>query len=190
MNAAPTYVLTIEQHQEKQRVDQLLSTHPVIQESRAQIQRWIQQGAVQLNGRSPKPSERVKQGDVLTLHVPPPQSYSVKAQAIDLDVVFEDEHLIVINKPVGMVVHPAPGHPDHTLVNALLHHCGDLSGIGGVLRPGIVHRLDKETSGLMVAAKHDRAHQSLAALFKNKDPQQLDRRYLAIVRGQVKDASG
>ena len=112
------------------------------------------------------PSFRVKQHDAVTLQLPPPQDSTIRPEAIPLDILHEDDDLIVLNKPAGMVVHPAPGSPDGTLVNALLAHCGDsLSGIGGEKRPGIVHRLDKETSGIMVAAKNDAAHQSLSEQF-------------------------
>lgn len=126
-------------------------------------------------------SYRVKSGEHIVLTVPPAEDATPLPQAMDLTIVFEDEHLIIIDKPAGLVVHPAPGHPDRTLVNALLAHCGDsLSGIGGVRRPGIVHRLDKDTSGLMVAAKHDAAHVGLSELFASHD---IQRRYRALVWG-------
>ncbi|MBT7756839.1 MAG: RluA family pseudouridine synthase, partial [Rhodospirillaceae bacterium] len=133
-------------------------------------------------------SYRVKPGERIDLTVPPAEEAIPLPQAMDLDIVFEDEHLIVIDKPAGLVVHPAPGNPDHTLVNALLAHCGDsLSGIGGVRRPGIVHRLDKDTSGLMVAAKHDTAHIGLSELFARHD---IQRRYRALVWGRPRQAKG
>jgi len=131
-------------------------------------------------------SYRVKPGEDIELIVPPAIDALPLPQAMDLDIVHEDEHLIVLDKPAGLVVHPAPGNPDHTLVNALLAHCGDsLSGVGGVRRPGIVHRLDKDTSGLMVAAKHDAAHIGLSELFARHD---IQRRYRALVWGRPPQA--
>jgi 23S rRNA pseudouridine1911/1915/1917 synthase len=127
-------------------------------------------------------SRKAKLGDVFTIRVPPPEPASPEAQDIDLDILYEDKDLLVINKPVGMVVHPAPGNRDRTLVNALLAHCGkSLSGIGGVARPGIVHRLDKDTSGLMVVAKNDKAHQQLTKQFADRS---LSRTYQALVWGE------
>ena len=134
------------------------------------------------------PSRKARAGDRFDIHVPAPEPADNVAQDIALTVVFEDEHLIVVDKPAGLVVHPAAGNPDGTLVNALLHHCaGQLSGIGGVARPGIVHRIDKDTSGLLVAAKHDQAHEGLARQFKAHS---IDRRYQAIVSGRPKTGSG
>lgn len=134
------------------------------------------------------PSRKAMAGQIFSIAVPPPTPLANEAQAIALDVVFEDEHLIVIDKPAGLVVHPAAGNLDGTLVNALLHHCaGQLSGIGGVARPGIVHRIDKDTSGLMVAAKTDAAHLGLAAQFAAHS---IDRRYRAIVTGRPSPAEG
>lgn len=133
--------------------------------SRSQIKYAIEEGDVTVNGKEPKVSQHLKAGDVVELHLEPVIEAAAVPQNIPLDIVYEDTSIIVINKPAGMVVHPAPGNPDQTLVNALLFHCRDLSGIGGVLRPGIVHRLDKETSGLIVAAKTDQAHRSLSAQF-------------------------
>lgn len=140
------------------------------------------------NGLARDPSRKAAAGVIFEVTVPAPKAAHNEAQAIALDVVFEDEHLIVVDKPAGMVVHPACGNPDGTLVNALLHHCaGQLSGIGGVARPGIVHRIDKDTSGLIVAAKHDRAHEGLAKQFKAHS---IDRRYRAIVSGVPAAGSG
>lgn len=134
------------------------------------------------------PSRKAMAGQIFSITLPPPTPLANEAQAIALDVVFEDEHLIVIDKPAGLVVHPAAGNLDGTLVNALLHHCaGQLSGIGGVARPGIVHRIDKDTSGLMVAAKTDAAHLGLAAQFAAHS---IDRRYRAIVNGRPSPAEG
>ena len=157
--------------------------------SRAQLQRMIEAGAVEVSGQRVKPSHKLRAGEHVSGRVPEPVAAErVLPEAIPLTVVFEDSDLIVIDKPPGLVVHPAAGHASGTLVNALLHHCGDsLSGIGGVLRPGIVHRLDKGTSGLIVAAKNDLAHHSLAAQFKCHS---IDREYLALVRGDVSVESG
>jgi len=149
----------------------------------------IKDGQVESQGGTiTNPSHRVKSGAFLTITIPPAADAVPEAEAIPLEILFEDEHLIVINKPPGMVVHPAPGNYSGTLVNALLHHCGvSLSGIGGVRRPGIVHRLDKDTSGVMVAAKNDRAHSGLAELFARHD---LERSYHAIVWGLPSPSSG
>lgn len=134
------------------------------------------------------PSRRVASGERFTVAVPPPVDAAVQAQDIPLVIVHEDADLIVIDKPAGLVVHPAAGNPDGTLVNAVLHHCGgSLSGIGGVTRPGIVHRIDKDTSGLIVVAKNDRAHEGLAAQFKDHS---ITRRYLAVVSGQPMPTQG
>ncbi len=133
---------------------------------------------MQVNGEASKASRRLRPGDEIRVVLRPPEPARAVPQEMDLEIVFEDEHLIVVDKPAGLVMHPAPGHPDRTLVNALLAHCSDLSGVGGELRPGIVHRLDKDTSGLLVASKNDATHQALAELFANK---QLVREYLAVV---------
>jgi 23S rRNA pseudouridine1911/1915/1917 synthase len=150
--------------------------------SRSQIARLLEEGAVRhADGRAASLREKAEAGAVLSITVPPAVPLDVQAEDIALDIRFEDADLIVVNKPAGMVVHPAPGSPRGTLVNALLAHCGDrLSGIGGVRRPGIVHRIDKDTSGLLVVAKSDRAHQGLAAQFAAHT---ILRRYLAVVRG-------
>lgn len=150
--------------------------------TRSRLKAMILEGAVVVNGHKTKdPSLKVKAGDAITLTIPEPSSPTPKAQNIPLEVVYEDDHLIVINKPAGLVTHPAPGTPDGTLVNALIAHCGDsLTGIGGERRPGIVHRLDKETSGVMVAAKTAQAHANLTEMFKAHD---LDRIYTAMVWG-------
>jgi len=155
--------------------------------SRAAAQRLIAEGLCLLNGKPAKPSERVRAGDRIVLTLPPPTPTDVAPEAIPLKVVFEDAHLIVIDKPSGMVVHPAAGNPRGTLVNALLGHCTDLSGIGGELRPGIVHRLDKETSGLLVAAKSDAAHRGLAQQIAERTAK---RTYWALVWGAPTPAEG
>ncbi|WP_296418449.1 RluA family pseudouridine synthase [Pseudooctadecabacter sp.] len=150
--------------------------------SRSRLSRLLADGAVRVNGAVvTDPRAKAAEGDAVLITVEVAQDYHVAAEDIPLDVVFEDDDLIVINKPTGMVVHPAPGTPGGTLVNALLHHCGDsLSGVGGEKRPGIVHRIDKETSGLLVAAKSDRAHHGLAAQF---EAHTVERHYRAICYG-------
>lgn len=148
--------------------------------SRAQAKRWIDEGRVRLDGKSARPSRLCQPGQNVSVALPPPAPATPEPEPIPLDVVFEDPDLIVVNKPPGMVVHPAPGHASGTLVNALLAHARDLSGIGGVARPGIVHRLDAGTSGLLVVAKHDRAHHGLARQFERRE---VDKRYLAVVFG-------
>lgn len=156
--------------------------------SRSQAQRLIEQGAVTCGSRPVKKNEKLQSGDTLTLTLPEVQETALEAQDIPLDVCYEDADVIVVNKPKGLVVHPAPGHPDGTLVNALLAHCGDsLSGIGGERRPGIVHRIDKDTSGLIIAAKNDFAHASLAAQLKDHS---LARTYVCIVCGNIREESG
>ncbi len=146
---------------------------------RAQVQRWIEAGCVERNGKPARASAKLVAGDRLVANPPDPVATEVRAEAIALNVLHEDAALIVIDKPAGLVVHPAPGHASGTLVNALLHHCKDLAGIGGVLRPGIVHRLDRGTSGVIVAAKTDAAHLSLAAQFHDHS---IEREYQAFVR--------
>ncbi len=158
--------------------------------SRNRIQALITDGHVSLNPGQEchDPSKRIRDGDVYLVVIPPLKPAIPEPQSIPLDVLFEDEHLIVIDKPAGLVVHPAPGHHDGTLVNALLHHCaGTLSGIGGVTRPGIVHRLDKDTSGIMVCAKSDGAHQGLVEQFRDHS---IDRAYFAIVYGAPEPKKG
>ncbi len=169
------------------RLDRYLAAHlPDL--SRARLQRLIEQGQVRVNGRvcASKKAE-VQSGDRLTVSIPPAEPLALQAEDIPLDILFEDEHLIILNKPVGLVVHPAPGHATGTLVNALLAYCPDLAGIGGVQRPGIVHRLDKDTSGALAIAKTDTAHQHLQAQFKTKTAR---RTYLAVVYGAPKAVSG
>ncbi|WP_104019583.1 RluA family pseudouridine synthase [Roseovarius nitratireducens] len=150
--------------------------------SRTRLMRLIEEGAVRVNGDVVQDSKaRVAEGDRIDIALPEPRESHMEAEAIALDIAFEDDDLIVIDKPAGLVVHPAPGTPSGTLVNALLHHCGDrLSGVGGARRPGIVHRIDKDTSGLLVVAKTDAAHQGLAAQFAAHS---VERAYLAMVHG-------
>jgi 23S rRNA pseudouridine1911/1915/1917 synthase len=167
------------------RLDQALAS--LLGVTRAQARRWIDEGRARLGGRSARAAQRVLEGERIEADPPEPVSASVAAEPIELSVLYEDADVIVVDKPAGLVVHPGPGHPGGTLVNALLHHCGDLAGIGGVLRPGIVHRLDRGTSGVLVAAKHDAAHASLAAQFHDHD---VERLYLAIVRGAPSGEGG
>lgn len=154
--------------------------------SRSQIKQWLLAGNILVNGATAKPKYQVKSGDLLELDRPSVQSISVEPENIPLDIVYEDDDVLVVNKPQGMVVHPAPGHPEHTLVNALLYHC-PLSTINGEYRPGIVHRIDKDTSGLLMVAKNDLAHRSLAAQLKNKTN---IREYTALVHGKIKPDKG
>jgi 23S rRNA pseudouridine1911/1915/1917 synthase len=169
-----------------QRLDKVLAQHAVRERlglSRTRLQNLVVGGFVRIDGAgAPNPSVKLKEGTRILFEVPPPIDAVPLPENIPLSVVFEDDHLIVIDKPAGLVVHPAPGHPDGTLVNALLGHCGDdLSGIGGVRRPGIVHRLDKDTTGLMVAAKSERAHRGLAEIFADHGRSgSLVRQYLAL----------
>lgn len=156
--------------------------------SRSSAQKLIENGLVTLNGKTVKKNHKVTEGEVFLVTLPQPQPTDILPQSIPLDIVYEDSDVIVINKPRGMVVHPAPGHPDGTLVNALLYHCGSsLSGIGGVIRPGIVHRIDMDTSGLLIAAKNDAAHLFLSSQLSDRS---LSREYEAVVCGRVRDDSG
>ncbi|MBM4286343.1 MAG: RluA family pseudouridine synthase [Deltaproteobacteria bacterium] len=163
------------------RLDQFLALN-LPQYSRARLQRWLKAGLVQVNGVPRPPSHRVRQGDRLLLTVPPPEPSPLAAQALPLDIVYEDRDLIVVNKPPGVVVHPGAGHRQGTLLNALLHHCPDLKEIGDQSRPGLVHRLDKDTSGLLVAAKTALAHAALVRQFQER---RVEKRYLALVWGRL-----
>lgn len=156
--------------------------------SRSALQALMEQGMVLRNGVAVNKKDKVAAGDTVQLTLPDPQPIEAVPQPIPLDIVYEDEHLLVVNKPKGMVVHPAPGNPDGTLVNALLYHCaGGLSGIGGAIRPGIVHRIDKDTSGLLVVAKDDATHQGLSAQMAVHD---IHRVYHAVVYGNLKEDAG
>ena len=156
--------------------------------TRSAAQRLLEAGAVRLAGRPVRKNYRTAPGDVLEVDIPAPQPVDLVPQDIPLDIVYEDGDVIVVNKPVGMVVHPAPGHSDGTLVNALLYHCGNtLSGINGTLRPGIVHRIDRDTSGLIIAAKNDAAHAALSAQLSDHT---LARTYECLVSGNMKQDSG
>lgn len=155
--------------------------------SRSLVQSWLAAERVTVDGKKVRANYRVQPGEEVQLTLPPPEELSIQPESIPLDVVYEDADVIVVNKPRGMVVHPAPGHSSGTLVNALLAHCDDLSGINGVLRPGIVHRIDKDTSGLLMVAKNDRAHESLATQLTEHS---VGRSYVAIVHGRVAHERG
>ena len=155
--------------------------------SRSRIQTLIRKGLVSVNGAPAKPSYQLKAGDQVSVVVPTPSPLRLVPEEVPFSVIFEDSYLIVLCKPPGIVVHPAPGHSSGTLVHGLLKHCRDLSGIGGILTPGIVHRLDKDTSGLMVVAKNDMAHQFLAQQFKNGT---IKKEYIALVHGTFSHESG
>jgi len=152
--------------------------------SRSQIKKLIETGKVQIDGRKAKAGLRLRENEVVTLTIPEPRRLEIEAEAIPLKVLYEDRHLVVVDKPAGLVVHPGAGNYSGTLVNALLHRCPDLAGIGGVLRPGIVHRLDKDTSGVLVVAKDDLAHRSLSDQFRKHT---AERNYVGIVFGQLSE---
>jgi len=169
-----------------QRLDTFLAaSNPEL--SRSQVQKMIESNAIKVNGKAVKKNYKLRPGDTVKLNLPEPEELAVEPENIPLDILYEDSDIVVINKPRGMVVHPAPGNPRGTLVNALLHHCKDLSGINGKLRPGIVHRLDKDTSGVLIAAKNDTAHRALAKQIKDHD---FKRVYVALVYGLVKQDRG
>ncbi|WP_246116702.1 RluA family pseudouridine synthase [Denitrobaculum tricleocarpae] len=182
------HAILVDPADKRERVDRLLVKNlPTL--SRSRLQGLITTGQLSVDGKTiDNPAFRVKPGQKLLLEVPPAVAAEPEAQQIDLDIVFEDPYLIVIDKPAGMVVHPAPGNLDGTLVNALIGHCGEsLKGIGGVRRPGIVHRLDKDTSGLIVAAKTEAVHQALTELFAARD---IERAYQAVIWGAPSPAKG
>ena len=169
------------------RVDALLARH-IDELSRSAVQRLLDEGRVLLRGEPVKKNYRCAAGDRFFVELPEAEDVPLVPQDIPLDVVYEDGDVIVVNKPRGLVVHPAPGHPDGTLVNALLYHCGDsLSGVGGEKRPGVVHRIDKDTSGLLSAAKNDFSHRALAAQLADRS---LSRVYEAVARGRFREDSG
>jgi len=179
--------LTLTADRPGERADALLA-RLVPELTRSAAQKLLERGAVTSGGRPVGKSDKPAPGQVLTVALPDPEPIDVLPQNIPLDVVYEDADVIVVNKPVGLVVHPAPGHPDGTLVNALLYHCGtSLSGINGQLRPGIVHRIDRDTSGLIIAAKNDRAHLALAAQLQDHS---LARTYEAVAVGGLKEDRG
>lgn len=169
------------------RLDVYLATRLSGEFSRSRVQSLIGEGNVLLNGACPKASTKVKLGDVVDVTVPPPREWDVAPEDIPLDVIYEDQHILIINKPRGMVVHPAAGHWEGTLVNAVLSRCPGLSGIGGEIRPGIVHRLDKDTTGLLVVAKDEKSMKGLQGQIKDR---KVKRQYVALLRGRLFDNSG
>ena len=169
------------------RIDKYLSTVNE-QLSRSYIQKLLKSGLVLVDGKPVKASYQVDEGDVISLDIPEAVEPEIEPEDMDLDILYEDQDVILVNKPKGMVVHPAAGHYSHTLVNGLMHHCKDqLSGINGVMRPGIVHRIDMDTTGVIIACKNDMAHNSIAAQLKEHS---ITRRYHAIVHGVLKDDAG
>ncbi len=182
-----TELITVETSKPAERLDTWLrGIFPAV--SRGAIQRLIEQGHIRVNGQPAKPTHHPRAGEQIQVHWPEARPAEAQPEDIPLDVLFEDKDLLVLNKPAGIVVHPAAGNEEHTLVNALLHHCeGELSGIGGVARPGIVHRLDKDTSGCLVVAKNDTAHTALAEQFAGRT---LEKIYHAVVCGEVPRAEG
>jgi len=185
MNIVDKIVLQGEKEDEGKRIDVFLAAE--LDYTRSYIKKLIVDGLVFVNGKTVKPSYKVKENDEVVLNVPEAEKIDVLPEDIPLDILYEDDDIIVINKPQGMVVHPAPGNYSGTLVNALLYHCKNLSGINGILRPGIVHRLDKDTSGVMVVAKNDKAHISLSNQIKERS---VFKKYVAIVEGVIKDEEG
>jgi len=183
---APSQLLQFARGRAPERLDRFLA-EALPELSRAQLKKLIDEGQVKVADAPVKAGLKLKGGEAISIILPELRETEALPEAIPLTILYEDSDLVVIDKPAGMVVHPAPGHDQGTLVNALLHHCVDLSGIGGELRPGIVHRLDKDTSGVMVASKNDRSHQGLAEQFKIHS---ITRRYLALVHGQVQNTTG
>ncbi|MEC2074672.1 RluA family pseudouridine synthase [Metabacillus fastidiosus] len=173
--------IRIDEGNKNERIDKILSAHEK-EWSRTQVQDWIKDGFVKVNDKNVKPNYKCQEGDVITVDIPEPEPLDVIPEEMNLDIYYEDADVLVVNKPKGMVVHPAPGHMSGTLVNGLMAHCKDLSGINGVLRPGIVHRIDKDTSGLLMVAKNDLAHESLVNQLVHKT---VTRRYKALVHGVI-----
>lgn len=171
----------VTENDRSKRIDKVL-TDVISEASRSQIQGWLKNNVVLVDGKPVKSNYKVQEGDSITWSIPEPEPMDILPENIDIDIVYEDEDVIVVNKPSGMVIHPSAGHYSGTLVNALLHHVKDLSGINGVERPGIVHRIDKDTSGLLMVAKNDLAHKSLADQLSKKT---VERKYQAIVHGEI-----
>lgn len=173
--------LTVPDDDAGQRLDMFL-TKTLLSLTRSQVQRLIEDGLVKVNGKPAKPSHKIRGAETIEIDIPEPEPIEALPEPIPLDILYQDSDVIVVNKPAGLVVHPAAGNLTGTLVNALLYHCKDLSGIGGKLRPGIVHRLDKDTTGILVVAKSDNAQQSLAEQFKKHSTK---RKYVALVHGVI-----
>ncbi|MDL1967275.1 MAG: RluA family pseudouridine synthase [Deltaproteobacteria bacterium] len=180
------FTIFVNEHESGRRLDIIITSH-ISNCSRSFLTILIRKGKILVQGEVKKPGYLVKTGDNISVNIPPPEPVLAEPEPHNIDILYEDKHIIVINKEPGLVVHPAPGHLKGTLVNRLLYHCPELEGIGGKLRSGIVHRLDKDTSGTMVVAKNDAAHINLAAQFKSRKIKKL---YLALVYGVVKSASG
>ena len=178
--------IVVNEESANQRLDKFLSNQ-FSSFSRTHIDKLIDEGNCKVNDKIAKSSLKLKVGDIVEIEVPEAKPLEIEKEDIKLDIVYEDSDIIIINKPQGMVVHPANGHYEHTLVNAILHHCNDLSGINGVLRPGIIHRIDKDTSGLICVAKNDNAHLFLAGQLKDHT---MARTYTALVRGVIPENSG
>ncbi len=186
MTAPPSAIRQFRAARDQPRLDRFLSLQQTGL-SRSRLHALIAAGMAQLNGQPARPAQKVKAGDHITLTIPPARAAALTPQEMPLSVLYQDDALLVLDKPAGLSVHPGPGHPDGTLVNGLLAHCPDLPGIGGVLRPGIVHRLDKDTSGLMVVAKTEPAHRQLSAQLKAR---QVDKGYLALAVGIIAPPQG
>lgn len=186
MTAPPSAIRQFRAARDEPRLDRFLSLQKTGL-SRSRLHALIAAGMAQLNGQPARPAQKVKAGDRIILTIPPAREASLTPQDMPLSVIYQDDALLVLDKPAGISVHPGPGHPDGTLVNGLLAHCPDLPGIGGILRPGIVHRLDKDTSGLMVVAKTEPAHRRLSAQLKAR---QVDKGYLALAVGIVEPPQG
>ena len=181
-----TYLFEIQEDQQM-RLDKYLSEQ-FPEQTRSYLQKLIKDGKVTVNGKNVKTGYQLSKGDEVYVNIPEPKELDVEPQKMDLDIVYEDEDVILINKPKGMVVHPAPGHTTDTLVNGLLYHCKDnLSGINGVARPGIVHRIDRDTTGILIVCKNDMSHNSIAAQLKEHS---INRRYRALVHGNLKEDTG
>ncbi|MGX1455864.1 23S rRNA pseudouridine1911/1915/1917 synthase [Bacillus thuringiensis] len=178
--------VTVAAEQKNERIDKFVAG--INNEwSRTQVQQWIKDDVVTVNGKAVKGNYKVKEEDEITVTIPEPEELDIQPEDLNLEIYYEDADVLVVNKPSGMVVHPAPGHTSGTLVNGLMHHCTDLSGINGVMRPGIVHRIDKDTSGLLMVAKNDMAHESLVNQLVAKT---VTRRYKAIVHGVIPHDKG
>lgn len=180
------YLFEIQEDQQMRLDKYLAEQFP--EQTRSYLQKLINDGEVLVNGKSVKTGYQLSKGDEVSVNIPEPKELDVAPQKMDLDIVYEDEDVILINKPKGMVVHPAPGHTTDTLVNGLLYHCKDnLSGINGVARPGIVHRIDRDTTGILIVCKNDMSHNSIAAQLKEHS---INRRYRALVHGNLKENQG
>ena len=180
------YLFEIQENQQMRLDKYLAEQFP--EHTRSYLQKLIKDGEVLVNGKNVKTGYQLSKGDEVSVNIPEPKELDVEPQKMDLDIVYEDDDVILINKPKGMVVHPAPGHTTDTLVNGLLYHCKDnLSGINGVARPGIVHRIDRDTTGILIVCKNDMSHNSIAAQLKEHS---INRRYRALVHGNLKEDTG